>query len=427
VSTVAPCSHPAPAEPRPQGSQWELADILRLYGDTYMQTHPVSPAQRKVIEAIRACRTAMLGGHVEQCLRCGFARYAYNSCRNRHCPKCQTVTKAQWVEARQAELLQTPYFHTVLTLPHELNALILGNIRLLLGLLFRAASETLLQFGRQNLGGQLGATMVLHTWDQVLKAHFHLHALVPGGALLSEGARWAPTHPNFLFPVKALGKVFRGKFLDALPAPRLSQALAFTEYTQQLSTPEGFTKLLDQLYDKQWVVYAKRPFKGPDQVLEYIGRYTHRVAISNHRIVNVQNGQVRFTFRNRHQGDQLQVMELPAHTFMSRFLLHVLPSGFVRIRHYGFLANRCKALALPRCRQALGQVPQPTVPEPKTVAQWMQQNMGIDITRCPQCGYKPLVRTPLPVEATSTWTRAPPNPQRVNRIATTTFKGVFRP
>lgn len=408
MGTVACCDHPAPVEPRPQGSQWEVADILRLYGDTYMQIHPVSPDQRKVIEAIMACRTATLGGHAEHCLQCGFERYAYNSCRNRHCPKCQTVTKAKWVEARQAELLQTPYFHTVLTLPHELNPLVLGNKRLLLGLLFRAASETLLQFGRQNLGGQLGAVMVLHTWDQVLQAHFHLHTLVPAGALLSQGAHWAPTHPNFLFPVKALAKVLRGKFLDALQTPRISQALTFTEHTAKLSTPEGFANLLDQLYDKAWVVYAKRPFKGPEHVLEYIGRYTHRVAIANHRIVEVKGGQVRFTFRNRRQGDQLQCMELPAHTFISRFLLHVLPSGFVRIRHYGFLANRCKAQALPRCRQALGQAPQPPVSETKTVVQWMQQWLGIDITRCPQCGHQPLLRTPLPVVATSTWTRAPP-------------------
>jgi predicted Zn-ribbon and HTH transcriptional regulator len=408
VGTVPSCDHLAPAEPRPPDSPWEVADIFRLYGDTYMQTLPVSPAQHKVIRAIMACRTATLGGHAEQCLQCGFERYAYNSCRNRHCPKCQTVPKAKWVEARQTELLTTPYFHTVWTLPHELNPLILGNQRLLLSLLFRSASETLRQFGRQNLGGQLGAIMVLHTWDQVLKAHFHLHALVPGGALVSDGARWAPTHPNFLFPVKALGKVFRGKFLDALQQPRIAQALTFTEHAQPLSTPEGFAQLLDQLYDKDWIVYAKRPFKGPKQVLDYIGRYTHRVAIANHRIVDGHNGQVRFTFRHRRQGDQLQSMALPAHTFIHRFLLHVLPSGFVRIRHYGFLANRCKAQALPRCRQALGQGAQPPEPAPTTVAQWMLQYMGIDLTRCPQCGHQPLVRTPVPPQTTSSWIRAPP-------------------
>lgn len=407
MSVPGRCVHPDVAAPAPRPSRWEVADIFRLYGETYRQTQPVSAAQDKVIEAIMACRTARLGGHAEQCPQCGFERYAYNSCRNRHCPKCQTVTKAQWVEARRADLLPTPYFHTVLTLPHELNPLILGNKRLLLGLLFRAASETLLQFGRHNLGGQLGAIMVLHTWDQVLQAHFHLHALVPGGALAADGARWVPTHPKFLFPVKALGEVFRGKFLGALQAPALHHALCFTEPTAHLRTQAGFAHLIAQLYAKDWVVYAKRPFKGPEHVLEYIGRYTHRVAISNNRIVDVRDGHVRFTYRNRRQGDQLQTMELPAHTFIQRFLLHLLPAGFVRIRHYGVLANRCKAHAVPRCRQALGQAPDIPVSEPKTAAQWMQQWTGIDITRCPQCGHQPLRRTPVPVGGGTAMPRAP--------------------
>ncbi len=365
--------HPEPAGEPLDRPNWEVADIIRLYGDSYRQAYDVSPAQQKMLDALVACRTAQLGGHREYCLECGFERQAYNSCRNRHCPKCQTVTKARWVEARRAELLPTPYFHTVLTLPHELNPLILGNKRLLLGLLFRAASATLLQFGRHNLGGQLGAVMVLHTWDQVLKAHFHLHALVPGGALADDGTRWAPTHPKFLFPVKALGKVFRGKFLKAFQEPALNQTLCFNEHTAHLRTQAGFSQLIDQLYEKNWVVYAKRPFKGPEQVIDYIGRYTHRVAISNNRIVDVRDGQVRLTYRNRQKGDQLQTLELTAHAFIQRFLLHFLPSGFVRIRHYGFLANRCKAQALRQCRHALRQTPDPPVPPPKSIAQWMQQ------------------------------------------------------
>lgn len=407
MATPGACVHPSAAAPDLKAPSWELADILRLYGDSYRQTHPLSAPQDKVIDAIMACRTAQLGGHAERCPQCGFERYAYNSCRNRHCPKCQTVTKAKWVEARRAELLPTPYFHTVLTLPHELNPLILGNKRLLLGLLFRTASQTLLQFGRQNLGGQLGAVMVLHTRDQVLKTHVHLHALVPGGVLASHGTGWVPTHPKFLFPVKALGKVFRGKFLAALQEPALHQALCFNEHTAHLSTKAGFSQLIDQLYDKNWVVYAKRPFKGPEQVIEYIGRYTHRVAISNNRIVDVRQGQVRFTYRNRQKGDQLQTLELAAHAFIQRFLRHILPAGFVRIRHYGFLANRCKARALRQCRQALGQTPDPPVPPPKSIAQWMQQWAGIDITCCPQCGYRPLLRTPLPVAGGAAMTRAP--------------------
>jgi hypothetical protein len=294
--------------------------------------------------------------------------------------------------------LPTLYFHTVMPLPHELNPLILGNKRLLLGLLFHTASDTLLQFGRKNLGGQLGAIMVLHTWDQVLQAHFHLHALVPGGALADDGTRWAPTHPKFLFPVKALGEVFRGKFLGALQAPAITQALCFNAHTAHLSTQAGFSKLIDQLYDKNWIVYARRPFKGPQQVIDYVGRYTHRVAISNNRIIDVRDGQVCFTYRNRKKGDRLQTLELTAHAFIQRFLLHLLPVGFVRIRYVGFLANRCKAQALRQCRQALGQTPDPPVAPPKTVAQWMQQWTGIDITRCPQCGHQPLLKTPWPIE-----------------------------
>lgn len=394
--------HEHPDKPR-----WEVADILRLFGESYAQTHSVSPFEQRVIDDLIACRTARLGGHIDHCTQCGFDRPAYNSCRNRHCPKCQTVAKAKWVEARRAELLPTAYSHTVLTLPHDLNALILGNKRLLLGQLFGAASETLLQFGRRNLGGQLGATMVLHTWDQVLKPHVHLHALVPAGALADQGTRWAPTHPKFLFPVKALGKVFRSKFLEALQEPAFHPSLYFNEQTAHLSTKTGFSQLIDQLYGENWIVYAKPPFGGPEQVIDYIGRYTHRVAISNHRIVEVRDGQVHFTYRNRKKGDQLETLELTAHAFIQRFLLHFLPAGFVRIRHYGFLANRCKAQALRQCRQALGHPPDPPVPPPKSSAQWMQQWTGIDITCCPQCGHQPLLKLPLPVGGGTAMTRAP--------------------
>jgi hypothetical protein len=407
VAAVGRCVHPDIVAPPPQPSPWESADVFRLYGESYQHVQPVSAAQAKVMEAIMACRTAHLGGHAEQCPQCGFERYAYNSCRNRHCPKCQTITKANWVAARRAELLPTPYFHTVFTLPHALNPLILGNKRLLLGLLFRTASATLRQFGRQNLGGQLGATMVLHTWDQRLQAHFHLHALVPGGALADDGTRWVPTHPQFLFPVKALGQVFRGKFLEACQQPALTQALCFNEHTALLRTKAGFAQWLDHLYAQNWVVYAKRPFQGPEHVIEYLGRYTHRVAIANHRLVDVRDGQIRFTYRDRQHGDQLQTLTLSAHAFIQRFLLHILPTGFVRIRHYGLLANRRKAEALRQCRQMLGQRTDPPVAPPKTVAQWVQQWTGLDITRCPQCGYQPLVRTPVPRSGDASRPRAP--------------------
>jgi Putative transposase/Transposase zinc-binding domain len=408
MTTAHRCRPAAPVWAEPPASRWEVADIVRLYGAGYRQTHPVSPGQQRVLEAIAACRTAQLGGHVEQCPQCGFERYAYHSCRNRHCPKCQSFTKAQWVADRQADLLPVPYFHTVFTLPHTLNTLILGNKRLLLGLLFTAASQTLLQFGRHNLGGQLGGIMVLHTWDQLLNAHFHVHCLVPGGALADDHTRWVPTHPAFLFPVKALGTVFRAKFLEALAHAHTTAALTFSDTTAALATPQGFAHLLDQLYATAWVVYAKAPFAGPAQVVDYIGRYTHRVAITNTRLVDVRNSQVCFTYRNRRHGDRLEEMNVDAHTFLHRFLLHVLPTGFVRLRHYGFLANRCKARTLPQCRQLLGQVSPPALRETLTVAQWMRQVAGIDLTQCPQCGAGPLHRRPIPAASHLQGPRSPP-------------------
>jgi hypothetical protein len=391
-------------------SRLELADILRRFGPSYEQTHSVSPVEQRIMDDLMACRTARLGGHLEHCSQCGFERQAYNSCRNRHCPKCQTVTKMRWVEARRAELLPTPYFHTVVTLPHELNPLVLANKRLLLGQLFRSASETLREFGQRRLGGKLGAIMLLHTWDQRLNPHFHLHALVPGGALGDEGQHWHPTHPKFLFPVKALSTVFRAKYLDALSQLYAEHALRFTETTGVLEAEAAFNTFVKRLRQKKWVVYAKPPFGGPEATLSYLGRYTHRVAISNHRLLDLQGDQVRFTFRNRQQGDRVEVAQLEVHTFIERFLRHVLPSGFVRVRHYGLLANRCKAATLPVCRQALGQGEPPPPPEPQSVAQWMQRWTGIDITRCPACGHQPLERFPVPAVLDANRNRDPPAP-----------------
>jgi hypothetical protein len=316
----------------------------------------------------------------------------------------------RWVEARRSELLPTPYFHTVVTLPHELNPLVLANKRLLLGQLFRSASETLLEFGQSRLGGQLGATMVLHTWDQVLKPHFHLHALVPGGALADQGQTWHPTAATFLFPVKALSTVFRAKYLDALKELYAQQALRFAGTTLGLEAPRAFHTFVKRLRSKKWIVYAKPPFGGPEQTLSYLGRYTHRVAISNHRLLDIQGDQVHFTFRNRQQGDRMEVAQLEAHAWIQRFLLHVLPSGFMRIRHYGLLANRCKAYTLTLCRQALGQVELPPSPEPQSVAQAMQSWTGIDITRCPACGHQPLERIPVPAALGANHNRDPPAP-----------------
>jgi hypothetical protein len=365
---------------------WEGADIFRLYGETYRRAHPVPPAPQQVMRDIEACRTAQLGGPAAHCSTCGFERYADNSCRNRHCPQCQTFPKAQWVEDRKAELLPVPYFHLVLTVPHALNALILAPKRPLLTLLFNAARQTLVQFGHRNLGGQIGCTMVLHTWDQTLGAHFHVHCVIAAGALSANGERWIEADPRFLCPVRALSTVLRGKFCAAL---------AQAGCTGAVPLPEGFAQLRDQLYAKEWVVYAKAPFAGPAHVWDYVGRYTHRVAIANHRLLDVRDGWVRFAYRNRRQGHRVQTMTLDADACIRRFLWHVLPRGFMRLRHYGCLANRHKAYPLRRCRERLGQPAEPPPRRAKSVVQWMQEVTGIDRTPCPHCGARPLIRLPL--------------------------------
>ena len=328
-----PCEAHMEQAPPETRSQLEIADILRRFGPSYAQTHSVSPFEQRMIDDLIACRTASLGGHRERCAQCGFERQAYNSCRNRHCPKCQTLTKMRWIEARRAELLPTPYFHTVFTLTHELNPLVLSNKRLLLSLLFQSASETLLDFAQRRLDGQLGAIMILHTWDQLLKPHFHVHALVPGGALADQGQTWNAARGTYLFPVKALSTVFRAKYRDGLNRLYAERALRFTDATLDLEAPRAFKRFVKRVCQKPWVVYAKAPFGSPERTLSYLGRYTHRVAISNHRLLDMQGDQVRFTFRNRQQGDRSDIAQLDAHTFIERFLKHVLPSGFVRIRH----------------------------------------------------------------------------------------------
>ena len=402
-----PCEAHQAKELVEAGARLEVADILRRFGQSYAQTHSVSSFEQRIVDDLITCRTPRLGGHLERCTQCGFERHAYNSCRNRHCPKCQTITKMRWLEARQAELLPTPYFHTVFTLPHELNPLVLTNKRCLLGLLFQSASETLLDFGKRRLHGQLGATRILHTWDQRLNPHVHVHALVPGGALADQGQRWNPTKATYLFPVKALSTVFRAKYRDGFKRLYDEQVLHFTPTTCHLERPEAFKRFLQRVCQKQWVVYAKAPFGAAEQTLDYLGRYTHRVAISNHRLLDIQGDQVRFTFRNRQQGDRSEIEQLHAHTFIERFLMHVLPSGFVRIRHYGLLANRCKAYTLPLCRQALGQA-NPPAPELKSVTQWMEQWTGINLTRCPVCGHQPLERYLLPAALGGQHNRDPP-------------------
>ncbi len=325
------------------------------------------------MRAVEVCRTAELGGHLKQCDTCGFEHPTYNSCRNRHCPKCQPLAKAKWLQKQSAELLPVGYFHLVFTLPHLLNGLILAHKGTLLALLFKAVSQTLLEFGRTRLGGTIGIVAVLHTWDQTLKDHFHLHCLIPAGALSLDQSRWMGCRKDYLFPVKALSRVFRGKFLALLKS------------TCDQGKIQAQSEALKELRKNNWVVYAKKPFGSPQTVLDYLGRYTHRVALSNDRILSLQNGQVTFSYRDRKDKDWLKSMVVDAQEFIRRFLLHVLPDGFMRIRHFGFLANRTKKHNLSRCRELLGLNPAlPEIPE-KSSQDLMLEITGVDLSRCPAC------------------------------------------
>jgi len=387
-----------------------VADIVRAVSDAYRATHRLSLQQERVLEAIANCRTAALGGHTAQCDHCGALSIRYCSCRNRHCPKCQTLAKQRWLERQCADLLDIDYWHLVFTLPHELNPLAQGNPRVIYRLLFRAASQTLLEFGRNPrwLGGELGITMVLHTWGQKLDQHIHVHCVVTGGALSPDGERWIPAKPGFLFPVRALSAVFRAKYLEALAQAYQDGELHFAGSTAPLDDPAVFRGWLATLKDPDWVVYAKPPFAGAQQVLAYLGRYTHRVAIANHRLVSFEDGQVRLPWRDYAHGNASKTMTLSAEEFLRRFLLHTLQRGFVRIRHYGLLGNRCRHQKLVRCRALLGQ-PAPEPCEPESPEVMMLRLTGIDIQRCPACqqgrlrvinSFAPTPRVPPPPKAT---------------------------
>lgn len=378
------------AAPAASGGGCELAEVFARYGKRYARRHALRAAHRKALWAIVACRTAALGGHRHWCDTCGYERYVYHSCRNRHCPKCQTTATAAWVGARQRELLPVPYFHHVFTLPHELNGLILTserNQRALLKLLFDATAQTLLEFGRTTFdGGRLGVTLVLHTWDQQLRPHYHVHALVTSGALSPDGDRWIAGGRKFLFPVRGLSCVFRAKYLDGLAELLARGELDIPPQLLALAGADSRRPLLRRWRKKSWVVYAQAPFAGPRKMLDYLGRYTHRVAITNQRLLDCRGGQVRFIYRDRRDGDRRKTMSLPADEFIGRFLRHVLPDRFMRIRHYGLLANCVKQKRLVRCRQLLAVPAQPSVEnEPRTAAEWIHEWLGEDVTRCPCC------------------------------------------
>ena len=379
------------ANPRPT---FEVADIIRHYGTAYAEERSVPLTHQRVLHDIEVCRTAALGGHLEKCNHCDYQRPVYNSCRNRHCPKCQTLARAEWLADRQAELLPVGYFHNVFTLPHEFNDLSLANQRIVYGLLFRTVAATLQAFAadpRYGLGGQLGFTAVLHTWDQKLLYHVHLHCVIAGGVLACDGSRWIPARPNYLFPVRELSRAFRSRFLQGLQQAFERKELVFPGRLTALAEATPFAEFLAKLAAKEWVVYSQPPFGGPDKVLEYLSRSTHRVAISNRRLLDIADGQVTFTYRDRRDGNQLKELTVSALEFLRRFLMHVVPLGLCRIRHYGFLSNRGKEKQLPRCRALLGQPPPPKAEPVRDVVALLLRFTGVDVTRCPHCQQGTLV------------------------------------
>jgi len=356
----------------------EVQDIFEAHAEEYRKNHKLPIVHHKALNAILNCRTAKLGGHVDSCPSCGEAKISYNSCRNRHCPKCQTLSKERWIDARKADLLNVGYFHIVFTLPQELNPIIYENQKELYGLLFHCVSETLqeLSADEKYLGAKIGLTAVLHTWGQNLCFHPHIHCIVPAGGLNSLGL-WQHSRHKFFLPVKVLSRIFRGKFLALLKQ-------------QKSDLPQS---LLNDCYNKEWVVYCKPPFKTAACVVEYLGRYTHRVAISNNRILKLENGQVSFKWRDYKDGSQWKVMSISAEEFIRRFLLHVLPPGFMKIRHFGFLSSRGKQTKLPLCKKLTGTL---LIQKVKLQTETLLTKiLGRNPSVCQSCGYNGLMRTGL--------------------------------
>jgi hypothetical protein len=369
----------------------EVADIFRRYGAAYREKHgaSMSIAQRRVMSAIEVCRTAALGGHLERCDQCGHERNCFNSCRDRHCPKCQSLARAQWIQDRQSELLQVPYFHVVFTVPEQIAAIAMQNKRVIYGILFRSTAETLTTIAAdpEHLGAEIGFFAVLHSWGQNLLFHPHLHCVVPGGGPSLDGTRWISCDPNFFLPVRVLSRRFQRLFLKSLQKAFDSGKLQLRGRLEPLRDRLAFVRHLAALKRQDWVVYAKRPFAGPQQALDYVGRYTHRVAISNNRLLDIENGQVHFHWKDYRTGGNIKTMTLSADEFIRRFLFHVLPSGFQRIRYYGFLGNRYRQAKLAQCRRLLGMCESdpPHAPDKEDYRDQYEDLTGISLRQCPQC------------------------------------------
>jgi hypothetical protein len=385
----------------------EVADIVRYAGQPFVERNRkwITGQHQKVLLAITRCRTAVLGGHRDQCSDCGHTAISYNSCRNRHCPRCQGNARLRWLQARQRELLPTRYVHVVFTLPRELAPLALQNKRLIYKLLFHASAETLLEIGRdpRHLGAEIGFFSVLHTWDQRLQHHPHIHCVVAAGGLAPDHARWISSRQSFFLPVRVLSRVFRGKFVAALKTAFRDSTLEFHGQLAALTEPRAFSSWLRLLFRQDWVVYSKPPFGGPEHVLRYLGAYTHRVAISNHRLLALADGRVRFRWRDSAHNNQKRIMTLPVDEFLRRFLLHLLPRGFMRIRNFGFLANRRRAELLPLCFHLV----QPSHESPAR-ATLQAALSAASLWNCPLCGG--IMQVVERLSATQLFLRSPPHP-----------------
>ena len=377
----------------------EVAEVVRQYGDAFLARYgsTLSGAQHQALRAIALCRTAALGGHITQCDHCGHEVQAYNSCRHRSCPKCHGAAQAAWLTAREGEILETPYVHVIFTLPHDLGPLALQNPRLLYGLLFRTVAQTLQDIAGdpKHLGAEIGGLAVLHTWGQQLHHHPHLHCVLPAGGLAPDGTQWIPCRPHFFLPVRVLSRRFRRLYLAGLASLYAQGHLTLLGRCRKLAEPQPWRQFLADVRDKDWVVYAKEPLREPQHVLKYLARYTHRVAISNHRLVALEHGQITFRYKDYQRGHRLRTLTLEAVEFLRRLMLHVPPRGFQRIRHFGFLANRVRQAKLTQCRALLGHATHPLAQTAARDLKPPEEPSGEPGTQCPVCqhGRMQLVKT----------------------------------